>query len=175
MGTGNFLKDVKLMTGQLNKLVRELPRLAGAEMENSIVENFRSESFFGTPWLPRQQQEGNEGKGLLVQSGRLRRSFTIDVRGLTAIIHSDAPYAQVHNEGGRIEQSIVITPQMRKFFWARFYETKDEKWKGLALTKKSKIDRTIEVPQRQFMGEHAELDTRIGALIEAELDQIFKK
>jgi phage gpG-like protein len=169
----NFLRDLRIIAGELNALVRELPRLAGAEVLESIDDNFRSQAFFGAPWAPRQRTEGNEGKAILVQSGRLRRSFELETRGLTLIIRTDAPYAQVHNEGGVVEHTITITPQMRKFFWAKFRETKDEMWKGMALTKKGVLQQRFTMPQRQFMGEHPQLDERLENLLETELNNIF--
>jgi len=42
------------------------------------------------------------------------------------------PFAMVHEMGTTIHR----TPQMRKFFWAKWYETKDDFWKGMALSKK---------------------------------------
>ena len=59
-------------------------------------------------------------------------------------IQSDMKYSKIHNEGGTIR----ITEKMRKFFWAKYYETRDESWKYMALTKKS----VIAIPKRQFMG-----------------------
>jgi phage gpG-like protein len=40
---------------------------------------------------------------------------------------------------------------MRKFFWAKFYETGIESWKGLALTKKKELRLVIQIPARPFI------------------------
>lgn len=184
----DFLKDLRLMGGQLNGLVRELPQLAGAEVLESIDENFHSESFFGTPWPTRPDTEKDgraiedDGRALLVRSGRLRRSFELDVRGLTLIIHTDTPYAQIHNEGGTITGSVNVAA-----FKRNRSETDEVSAPGARKAKYTKSvigrhlvkahTRTVNttIPQRQFMGEHPDLDKRLGTLIEAELDTIFGK
>lgn len=51
-----------------------------------------------------------------------------------------AKYAFVHEMGWMIRR----TPQMKKFFWAKFYETSDEFWKWMAISK----NEFITIPQR---------------------------
>lgn len=80
---------------------------------------------------------------------------------------------------------------MRKFAWAKYYQsgggqknategtksTKNEepaealKWKKLALTKKEKLD--VKVPQRQFLGESSELSEKIANKTEVEIRKIL--
>jgi predicted transcriptional regulator len=83
---------------------------------------------------------------------------------------------------------------MRKFAWANYYketgikktdskqakkrktENASEnanKWKALALTKKSKLN--IRIPQRQFLGESKELDDRIRQTMENEIGNILNR
>lgn len=66
------------------------------------------------------------------------------------IITSNSPYAAIHQFGGNIKQDFEITPKMRKFFWAKHYETKDEMWKALAL-KKGRIKREFDMPARPYI------------------------
>ena len=47
-----------------------------------------------------------------------------------------------------------------------------EKWKGLALTKKRNITVHAHIPQRQFMGDSAELRVKIARRIKESLDYI---
>lgn len=113
-------------------------------------------------------------------------------------IFNDVVYAAIHNEGGTVHPK--ITPKMRRFAWAKYYELKGkqkgtqkprkgpkngtsqsagkqpdsgeaEKWKRLALTKKETL--TINIPQRQFMGQSAELDAKISAYVEKEVLRII--
>lgn len=104
-------------------------------------------------------------------------------------------YAPVHNWGATV--SPTVTDRMRRFAWAKFYEAsgrekktafgkKNRKsspalpppdnpqanfWKGLALTKKSKL--SVKVPQRQFIGESEELNKAIYDRLENEIRNIF--
>lgn len=113
-------------------------------------------------------------------------------------IFNDVVYAAIHNEGGTVHPK--ITPKKRRFAWAKYYELKGkqkgaqkprkgqkngtsqsagnhpdsgeaEKWKRLALTKKETL--TINIPQRQFMGQSAELDAKISAYVEKEVLRII--
>ncbi|GGG33321.1 hypothetical protein GCM10011378_07210 [Hymenobacter glacieicola] len=168
------------MAGQLNDFMKELPQLAGAEVVDSIQDNFRTESFFGTPWAPRVVQKGNDGKAILVQSGRLRRSFQVKTLGLVITIFTDVPYAQIHNEGGTIQGTAEVEAYTRHQYEMNEVSTpgaKKEKWKkekvGTSQVRAHTRQINLEIPQRQFMGEHPKLDLRIKALIEAGLDNIF--
>jgi len=54
--------------------------------------------------------------------------------GMGVEIEIAVPYAKIHEEGGTIPAySLLITPKMRRFFWAMWYETREDKWKGAAL------------------------------------------
>jgi hypothetical protein len=75
------------------------------------------------------------------------------------ITDNGTPYARIYNEGGTISQNIPITPKMRKFYWAKFFEAGGGKskekgqdvpeeakfWRGMALTKKTSISRKVPV------------------------------
>lgn len=104
-------------------------------------------------------------------------------------------YAPVHNWGGTV--SVTVTDRMRRFAWAKFYKAagrarkaataqkKSRKrtregqagnsqasfWKGLALTKKKKLN--IRIPRRQFLGESEELTKKINERIEKEVRNIL--
>lgn len=77
------------------------------------------------------------------------------------VISSNAHYAGIHNEGGITHPQ--VTPKMRKYAWARYYEAGGKKaasgeadfWKGLALTKKQTLG--IKIPRCHFMGPSATL------------------
>lgn len=110
-------------------------------------------------------------------------------------VSNELVYAPIHNWGGTV--SVTVTDRMRRFAWARFYkasghrrkantgqkkgtkrrgkQTKDNPqasfWKGLALTKKKKLN--IHIPQRQFLGESKELTDKINERIEKEIRTIL--
>ena len=110
-------------------------------------------------------------------------------------VANELVYAPIHNWGGTV--SVSVTDRMRRFAWAKFYKAsgrarkaatgqkKGRKagkkqqaanpqasfWKGLALTKKKKLD--IHIPQRQFLGESEELTAKINERIEKEIRNIL--
>ena len=119
-----------------NKILKVVER----EAVNSVKLNFQQQ---GRPekWKPKLIPDGRKtlsGKGDLFSS----ISSSIDEAASTVTIKFGTGYAEIHNKGGRIP----VTAKMRKFFWAKFYETKKPVWKNLAMTKKG----YIEIPKREF-------------------------
>ena len=154
-----FNAQLRTMAGQMNGLIKSLPQQLGAVALESIDDNFRSQSFFGTPWKPRVVAKGNDGRALLVKSGRLRRSFKLQNSGLTVVLFTDVPYAEIHNEGGSIQETVTVASFVRK--------------NGAKVREHTRRANTT-IPQRQFMGEHPELDNRFFSLLERELTPIFE-
>jgi phage gpG-like protein len=79
---------------------------------------------------------------------------TIEVRpqGKSSIIISaNSPYAAIHQHGGTLKPTIPITSRMRKFFWAKYFETGFDSWKGFALTKKKELKPVIQIPARPYI------------------------
>jgi hypothetical protein len=58
------------------------------------------------------------------------------------------PYARIHEKGGTI--TIPTTDRMRRYFWARFYETENERWKGLAFAAAQQSAFTVRIPARPY-------------------------
>lgn len=128
------------------------------------------------------------GGKMLIEKGNLLSGITQSVSGtkvMVYIIGVAAKYAEIHNTGG----TITVTPKMRKFFWAKYYENnkkivlkKDGKthtkasitinaiaqyYKNLALAKK------LVIPKRKFIGNSVTLDNDIKKYIEDNLQVIF--
>ncbi len=155
-------------------------------------------------WQRRKEDKGSssDSRGTLIGKGsaKLRRSLRIvgTPTPERITIGTAIPYAQIHNEGGTI--TIPITDAMRRFFWAKFYESRNQtqklsqkgkrkigdkrtqklgtanssanKWKNLALTKKTQL--TINIPKRQFMGESSLIAPMIDQVLKQGFEEIFK-
>jgi len=106
---------------------------------------------------------GSRGGGM---SG-LKGSFRTMERGATLVIENTKPYASIHNEGGKVKTR--VTKKFRAFAWAMYYKTKDESWKGLALTKKKTI--VHDIPMRKFMGH----STKIDADMKNDIDKLLNE
>ena len=200
--------DIQRMKKEIETLIaRKLPVAAGKYAKQHFQDNFRQGGFVNGglhPW-PQAKRLSSGGTGADSQYKTLMSSrnhlfssinYTPGIAKVT--IFNDVVYAAIHNEGGTIHPK--ITPKMRRFAWAKYYELKGEakgaqkprkgqkngitksvgnqpaaeeaeKWKRLALTKKETL--TINIPRRQFMGQSAELDARISAYVEKEVLRII--
>ena len=105
-------------------------------------------------------------------------------------IEDPVPYAAIHNDGGNITTHPTVTDKMRRYAWRMVYSlagvkgkgklpkelpAEAEKWKGLALTKKRSITVHARIPQRQFMGDSAELREKISRCILNSIEYIQKQ
>lgn len=111
--------------------------------------------------------EKNRGSTLRIQSGRLSkavaggidRESTVEVRfdgsSLSYRRVIDVPYAAIHEFGGTI--TVRITDKMRRFFWFRFKQTRDEKYKWMALARRQTF--TIRIPARPYIAPAVEQET----------------
>lgn len=203
-----LLQDIQRMKKEVENLIsRKLPVAAGKYAKQHFQDNFRQGGFVDGglhPWSPAKRLSSG-GKGADSRYGTLMSSrnhlfssinYTPGVAKVT--IFNDVVYAPIHNEGGTVHPK--ITPKMRRFAWAKYYELKGgsngglkprkgqrkgssgassgqdvpeeaEKWKRLALTKKETL--TVNIPQRRFMGPSAELDARISEYVENEILRII--
>ena len=100
--------------------------------------------------------------------GRLRRSITARIAGHSVIFTSSEPYAAIHNYGG----TITVTEKMKKFFWAKYKQTKQERYKHLALMK---TGTKIKMPQRQFIGNSPEVTKAVEDIVRSAMDAEMKK
>lgn len=153
------------------------------------------------PWKPaRRLSSGGSGAadnyGTLLSSRKhLFSSIKYTPADYRVRVSNDVPYAPVHNWGGIVNPT--VTDRMRRFAWYMFYKSsgKSKKaatgqkkrkndgsakvqenpqaqfWKRLALTKKTKLQ--VRIPQRQFLGESAELTSAIKARVENEIHKII--
>lgn len=78
----------------------------GVMAKNHFTANFRKQGFDDEtviPWQPRKRADSGRSRGvrgILIKSGRLRRSITFRKKGKwSVVIGTDVPYARRHNEG----------------------------------------------------------------------------
>lgn len=161
---------------QLIEFRRKFPKIAGKEAEIFFKERFVRKNWLdqvaqpwkrnATPpdWVPKQWRK--RGGSILVGkgSGRLKRSIrTLRTTKNSVTVGTDVPYAQIHNEGGTIHQTLNIKPHTRKR-QGRAHSVK-------AHTRK----RTIKIPKRQFIGKSAMLEHRITRVLQVELFKILRQ
>jgi phage gpG-like protein len=152
---------------------KKVPHVIGTEAVKHFKNAFQEEAFDGKKWAARKtiREGGTNGQKILSLSGELGDATDYVVRGSQVIITNDKAYAEIHNDGG----VLIVTPKMRKFFWAMHMKFKEagnltmaDQWKGLALAKK------LTMPQRQFIGDSVVLMNNIEAKIERDLTKILQ-
>lgn len=140
---------------------QRLPNLIAITAVNFFKRNFKVGGFQDTPFKKWKEVKGNKsGRKPLVQSGNLRRGIKkikVTQNKIIVGVAGNIPYAQIHNEGGKIP----ITPKMRRWAWYMFKKTNNELYKGIALTSK----KHIEIPERKFIGDSVALDKALERLI----------
>lgn len=200
-------QDIERMTKEFaNLIARKLPVAAGKIAKQHFQDNFRQGGFVNGglhPWPPAKRLSSG-GKGADSKYGTLMSSrnhlfsaigYTPGVARVT--IFNDVVYAEIHNDGGTVHPA--VTPRMRKFAWAKYYELggkgksasegnkkgkkgksasavvpeEAEKWKRLALTKKETL--SITIPRRQFLGPSEELDRKLTEYVEKEILRIINQ
>lgn len=152
--------------GELRKVVRRILSDIRVELGDEFDQNFERQGFFAEKWQRRKSPIRGDGH-ILVASGDLRKSIRSRSDDHSITFYSDLAYAGIHNEGGEIK----VTARMKRFFWHKYYETKDEFWKAMALMKEGK---TIKIPRRQFLGMAPEVETEVRKIIEDNLTQYFE-
>lgn len=191
-----FVKHLKSIQPQLEKLLaRTLPVKIGAKAKAIFQENFRKGGFQDgglQAWkVTRRQLAGkgaDAGRGPLLSSRQvLYKSISYSAERGAVTIYSRVKYAAIHNEGGSVITHPRITPKMRRFAWAKFYEAgggkKGQKgqetgdaamWKAMALTKKSTLTVKVKIPQRRFIGPSRDVTSAAQQIITTEVGKIIR-
>lgn len=194
MDIKDYVELIKSQRKEIDQLMRrQLPVKIGRMAKDHFQENFRKGGFVnnGLQQWPKTKRQLSGTSSAAAQygpllSGRnhLFSSMKYTPSDYRVKVANEVPYAAIHNEGGTVNPT--VTPEMRRFAWAMFYKSSGkkkekkgsmlsnpdaERWKALALTKKSKL--TVKIPKRQFLGESAELRKSINDKIEKELSKIL--
>ena len=125
---------------------------------NSVLDNFRTESYFGDQWAKRKDKKNT--RKLLVKSGILYRSVGVlrSQPGLV-VIGSQIPYASVHNNGETINRA----SRSETFVRNRYKNgTRGKMFGGMGAFKKGTSPGkgqtyraySHSMPQRRFLGPH---------------------
>lgn len=204
MDIKEFSKLIRAKQKEIDTLMRrKMPIRVGNMAKRHFQDNFRKSGFVDGdlhPWPKTKRQlsggtsAASQHKPLLSNRNHLLNAVRYIPGDYRVKIVNDVPYAPVHNWGG--ETSPAVTPKMRRFAWAMYYQatgkpkagTKGRKsaekasngaltpdaqmWRALALTKKKRL--RIKIPQRQFIGQSRELEERIHADVETQIESVLK-
>ena len=175
-------------------LTANAQRYAGSESVKFFKDSFVKEGFTDssfTAWKktsnPMAGKRTMYNKGIIMQSVRKTEQNKQRI-----VVESDTDASEIHNNGG----TITVTPQMKKFFWAKFYEfagkVKLNKEGTAAAYNKSnkaisvkamffrrmalmKVGTKIKIPQRQFMGNSQTMMNQFDTFWQGQVDVVFKQ
>lgn len=156
--------------------------------ESFVKEGFTDSSFKAWPKTsnPMAGKRTMYGKGILMQSVRKTEQNKQRI-----VVESGTDYSEIQNNGG----TISVTPQMKRFFWAKYYElsgkvkqtstgkvsrsksnvkssAKAEFCRRMALMK---VGTKIKIPQRQFMGNSQTMMNMFDTFYQGQVDIVFKQ
>ena len=164
-------RDWRHIFNQWVSLKRRAPGIIGGEAVSFYKQSFKRQGWLDGSlerWPPRKLREAkgrSKGKrGLLIQSGKLRRSIRVVKATKThVVVGTDVPYAQIHNEGGRIRQTVKVKAHERTSKRGKRYDVSEHPRRV-----------NIVIPRRQFMGRSKSLDGLIEERLTKEIKRIFK-
>lgn len=164
------INEIPDFRGMVEKLKSDAVRFASITGLNFFRESFFNKGFTNSSfeaWTPNKT-----GTTILTKTGNLRDSLKILERSQTQIIFgTDAPQAQIHNEGGII--NVPITEKSRRFFWYMYKASGQEHWKWMALSKSDTLK--VRIPKRQFIGHSETLMNELDVWLIAEINKRFSK
>lgn len=106
----------RLLQKRIDRYISKTLKDIKVEAADEFDRNFNRQAFFNEKWARRKYND-DESRGLLVQSGTLRRSIVAKVTDRDSVLFQSAvPYAKIHNEGG----TITVTSRMKKYFWWKY-------------------------------------------------------
>ncbi|MBI9063269.1 MAG: phage virion morphogenesis protein [Marinilabiliaceae bacterium] len=177
------------MLDRVAGVIDKLPARAATEAVNFSKERFRAQNWVdnGTgPWPKRKpvksESRKRSGRATLVDTGRLRRSIRkVSVTRERAVIGTDVPYAQAHNDGfrGRATQNVrAHTRKNREEARSRDASGRYKKKSsagGSIQVKAHTRTQNMNLPRRRFIGSSSVLDRRITRMMTAELMRAIKQ
>jgi phage gpG-like protein len=200
MKLNTLQKELERHSEQTKKLCKQfMPVWAGKTAVSHFKQNFHDSGFTDNgfhQWQKSKRQlsggkdAGSAYKTLTSGSDHLMSSIKYITSEGEVTVFNNLKYADIHNEGGIINSHPAVTKKMRGMAWAKYYEALGikrgqkipkemtipedaAKWKGLALTKKTKLDIKINMPKRQFIGESHELLKKIYNKLDEKLKEIY--
>ena len=154
------------MNQDIQKIIRNILNDIRVEMGDEFDRNFERQAFFSEAWQ-RRKSPTRPGGSILIDTGTLRQSISSRTTENSITFFTTLPYAAIHNDGGEIK----VTKKMKRFFWAKYYETSGaEFWKYMALMKEGK---SIKIPRRRFLGVSPEVEKAVRDIVEENITEYF--
>ena len=130
------------------------------ELADMFDRNFERKGFFGDKWTPRKNTRARGS--LLHVTGKMRRSIRAHISGNAVKFTSALPYTTLHNEGGKFAQSVRTH--------SKTIHKGKNKGKSYSVRAHSRM---LTMPQRQFIGDHTEVQRAIEGVVRDNVHDFF--
>lgn len=134
---------------------------ARVKLKEMFDNNFREQGFFGDRWVatktPKINRRGKKGS-ILIVTGTMRRSIRAVVRGMSVVFSSYLSYTALHNEGGNYPVNVRAHSRLVK-------KT------GASYNVRSHV-RQMNMPQRQFIGDHPKVQEALADIVYKNLQKM---
>jgi phage gpG-like protein len=173
----------------LGKAVAQVMQTAPIKA-GEIVVRFANQRFAEESWVdgrtetwPRRKSNAkrNQGRRLLVDTGRLRRSIRIlHTMSMSVAVGTDVPYAGVHNDGFR--GTVQVKAHTRRKF-TKSQETfttrtgRERKRTVLSVGGSGEVrahSRRMNMPRRRYLGESKEQSAQIQRMLLVEINKALR-
>lgn len=167
MDNSNLHVPVRELERRFRSTIIRLPALAGNEVINFSLGNFKRLGFLGSSfvqWKKRKsgwkKKSNREGRDILVDKGRLRRSGRIvSATFERVVVGFNVPYAKAHNEG----LQIGVIQSVKSF-----------RRKSGAVVKSHSRRVNMKISRSQFIGNSPYLTARIRRMASVHLIRATK-
>lgn len=165
--------DFSKLNLDFKQLLRKLPALIGNTALNFYKDSWNREAYIDATrerW-PKRKRTTGKARRTLVKTGRLRRSLRYRTQGNLIRIFTDVPYAQIHNEGGRVSGTASVKAHTRR---------PSRRVRRPVAVRAHTRRVSFNMPQRQFMdipGTRMSrlLEKRLRLLVERAVTQVVNK
>ncbi|PID89538.1 MAG: hypothetical protein CSB01_01420 [Bacteroidia bacterium] len=170
----------------MDKFTKRLLLNIQTRLGDEFNKNFQRQAFFDRPWKPRQGNKAPK-RGILIGKGRghLWKSLRSKIRGNSIVFTSNVPYASVHNEGFSGRQSVKAHSRIIKAHKRRITARTNLKTRKTTKAYNQQVrehtqhvgafSREMNMPQRQFIGDHPQVRTIIKKTIDEEVEAFNQK
>jgi Mu-like prophage protein gpG len=181
----DFLRKVDAITKAYERMPDEVAAIAVKfSKERFREQGWLDESFH--PWKPRKiyRKGKKRSQTLLVNTGRLKRSIRkLYANSKQIAIGTDVPYAELHNNGGVIKETVTVNEHTVKAHQrkasTRVRAGRTETVKAHSVKQHSVSTHTrqmnLRIPARPFIGQSAALERQIVDHITNAFAEAFKK
>ncbi len=141
----------------------DILRDARVKLTEMFKNNFREQGFFGEKWVATKASKTNKrGRGsILIVTGAMRRSIRSMIRGMAVVFTSNLPYTALHNEGGSFAVNVRA-------------HSRTSKKTGNTHAVRSHT-RQMNMPQRQFIGDHEKVREALGDIVFKRLEKFSQR